>query len=67
MEEQMIKIKHNLKASQDRHKSCADKNRNHGDFKVGDHVFLKVKDNRSSLRLGNCPSWRPDFVGHLKS
>jgi hypothetical protein len=54
MEEQMQKIKHNLKASQDRQKNYADKNRTYREFKVGDHVFLKVKANRSSLKLGNC-------------
>jgi hypothetical protein len=53
MEEQMIKIKQNLKDAQDRQKSYADKGRNHKEFKVGDHVFLKVKANRSSLKLGN--------------
>ena len=53
MEEQMLKIKQNLKATQDRQKSYADKGRNHRQFKVGDHVFLKVKANRSSLKLGN--------------
>ena len=49
MEDQMIKIKHNLKVAQDRQKSYADSNRTHREFKVGDHVFLKVKTNRSSL------------------
>jgi hypothetical protein len=53
IEEQMLKIKHNLKAAQDRQKSYADKNRAHRDFKVRDHVFLKVKSSRSSLNLGN--------------
>jgi hypothetical protein len=50
----MLKIKWNLKAAQDRQKSYADRNKNHREFKVGDHVFLKVKANRSSLKLGNC-------------
>jgi hypothetical protein len=54
MEEKMIKIKKNLKATQDRQKSYADKGRTHREFKVGDHVFLKVKANKSSLKLGNC-------------
>jgi hypothetical protein len=53
MEEQMITIKQNLKASQDRQKSYVDKGRTHREFKVGDHVFLKVKSNRISLKLGN--------------
>jgi hypothetical protein len=49
MEEKMVKIRHNLKASQDRKKSCTDKGRTHREFKVGDHVFLKVKSRCSSL------------------
>ena len=52
MEDQMIKIKQNLKVVQDRQKSYADSNRTHREFKVGDHVFLKVKANRSSLKIG---------------
>jgi hypothetical protein len=53
MEDQMLKIKQNLKDSQDRKKMYVYKNRTHREFKVGDHVFLKVKSNRSSLKLGN--------------
>jgi hypothetical protein len=63
MEEQMLKIKQNLKAAQDRQKSYADKNRTHREFKVGEHVFLKVKANRSSLRLGNCSKLAARFCG----
>jgi hypothetical protein len=48
----MLKIKQNLKVAQDRQKSCVDQNRTHREFKVGDHFFLKVKSNRSSLNLG---------------
>jgi hypothetical protein len=33
------------------------------EFKVGDHVFLKVKDNRSSLKLGNCAKLEVIFCG----
>jgi hypothetical protein len=47
MEDQMLKIKQNLKAAQDRQKSYADKNRFHREFKLGDHVFLKVKAKKS--------------------
>jgi hypothetical protein len=54
MEDQMIKIKKNLKYSKDRQKRYANKNITHIEFKVGDHVFLKVKSNRSSLKLGSC-------------
>jgi hypothetical protein len=53
MEEQMLKIKKKLKAAQDRKKIYVDKGITHREFKVGDHVFLKVKANKSSLKLGN--------------
>jgi hypothetical protein len=53
MEEKMLKIKQNLKASQDRNKMYADKGRTHRRFKVSDHVFLKVKAKKSSPKLGN--------------
>jgi hypothetical protein len=63
MEDQMIKIKQNLKAAQDRQKSYTDSNRTHREFKVGDHVFLKVKTNRSSLKLGSCTKLAARFCG----
>jgi hypothetical protein len=52
MEEKMIKIKQNLMAAQDRKKSYVDKGRTHREFKVGDHVFLKVKANKSLPKVG---------------
>jgi hypothetical protein len=63
MEEKMIKIKQNLKVSQDRQKIYVDKGRNHREFKVGDHVFLKVKANKSSLKLGNCSKLAACYCG----
>ena len=39
------------------------KNRIHTEFKVGDHVFLKVKANRSSLKLGSCAKLETRFCG----
>jgi exosome complex RNA-binding protein Rrp4 len=53
MEEKMLKIKHNLKVAQDRNKIYANKGRNHKEFKVGDHVYLKVKAKKSSQKLEN--------------
>ena len=41
MEDQVVKIKQNLKATQDRQKVYADKNMTTREFKVGDHVLLK--------------------------
>jgi hypothetical protein len=63
MKEKMIKIKQNLKASQDRRKNYDDKGRTHREFKVGDHVFLKVNAKRSSLRLGNCSNLAARYCG----
>jgi hypothetical protein len=54
MEDRMVKIKQNLKADQDRHKVYDDKNRTAREFKVGEHVLLKVNPNKSSLKLGSC-------------
>jgi hypothetical protein len=63
MEEKMLNIKHNLKLSQDRQKRYGNKGRTHREFKVGDDVFLKVKANRSSLKLGNCPKLAMRYCG----
>jgi hypothetical protein len=65
MEEQMTRIKHNLKVAQDRKKSYAEKNRVLRDFKVGEHVFLKVKE-KCSLRLGSCPKLATRYCGLSK-
>jgi hypothetical protein len=49
MEHAMIKIRQNLKIAQDRHKSYENIKRTHKEFKVGDHVYLKVNPKISSL------------------
>jgi hypothetical protein len=33
---------------------------------VGDHIFLKVKTNRSSLKLGSCAKLAPRFFGSFE-
>jgi hypothetical protein len=63
MEDHMAKIKHNLKSAQDRQKSYADRNKVFKDFKVGEHMFLKVKEKRSSIRLGSCPKLVAKYCG----
>jgi hypothetical protein len=72
MEEKMERIKQNLKASrdkqnlkvaQDKQKSYANKKRFFRDFKVGEHVFLKVKAKRSLLRLGSFPKLVARYCG----
>jgi hypothetical protein len=63
MEDQMVKIKQNLKAAQDRQKVYADKNRKSREFKVGEHVLLKVNPKKSSLKLGSCTKLAARFCG----
>jgi hypothetical protein len=40
-----------------------DKGRTHIEFKVGDHVFLKVKAMCSSLKLGKCCKLAMHYCG----
>jgi hypothetical protein len=53
MEDNMVKIRYNLKATQDRKKRYADKNMKNREFKVGEDVLLKVNPDKSSLTIGN--------------
>jgi hypothetical protein len=59
----MLKIKQNLKATQDRKRSYLDKGKTHREFKVGDHALLKVKANKSSLKLVNCSKLASCYCG----
>jgi transposase InsO family protein len=62
MEEQMVKIKQNLKTAQIEKKSMQTRERAHREFKVGEHVFLKVKEKRSSLKLGSFPKLASEIL-----
>jgi hypothetical protein len=63
MEYQVVKIKKNLKSAQDRQKFYADKNMKDREFKVGEHVLLKVKPNKISLKMGSCTKLAGRFSG----
>ena len=52
MEGIVCEVQKSLKAAQDRQKSYADLKREHKEFCVGDHVYLRVKPKKSSLKLG---------------
>ena len=43
------KIQRNIKTAQDRQKKYVDKKRVHREFKVGDHVYLRIKPKKSTL------------------
>ena len=66
MEQEVVKIKKNLKAAQDIQKIYADKHRVNKEFSVGDHVYLRVKAKKSSLKLEVVPRYHLDTVGRLK-
>jgi hypothetical protein len=67
MENTVRKVQQNLKEAQDRHKSYADQKIRHLEFQVGDHVYLKVKAQKSSLKLGNCAKLEPRFCGPFET
>jgi hypothetical protein len=62
----MVKIRHNLKASQDMHKICIDKGKTHSEFEVGDHVFLRVKARHSTVKLGKCSKLATHYCGAIE-
>jgi hypothetical protein len=63
MEQQVVQIKQNLKITQDRQKSYANKKRTPRKFKAGDHVYLRVRPMKSSLRMGSCAKPTPRYCG----
>ena len=63
MEQEVVNIRHNLKAAHDRQKSCTDKHRMNREFSVWDHVYLRVRAKKSSLKLGSCAKLSPRYCG----
>ena len=63
MEQEVSKIRENLKAAQNRQKNYVDKHRVHREFSVGDHVYLRVRARKSSLKLGICAKLSPRYCG----
>jgi len=55
----VTRINKNLKVAQQRQKIYADSKRTHKEFKVGDHVYIRVKPKRISLRMGTCAKLSP--------
>ena len=63
MEQEVVKIRQKLKAAQDRHTIYVDKHRVNKEFSVGDHVYLRVRARKSSLKLGSCAKLSPRYCG----
>jgi hypothetical protein len=66
MEDQMVKIKKNLKASQYRKMRYAYKNMTTREFKVGEHMILKVNPKKSSLKLGSYTKLAAKLCGSIE-
>jgi hypothetical protein len=66
MEQKVIQTKKNLKITQDRQKSYADINRTPKEFKTGDHIYLRVRPKKSSLRMGSCAKMAPRYCGSFE-
>jgi ribosomal protein L21E len=47
----VIQIRQRLKEAQDRQKSYVDANRTGRSYEVGDHVFIRIRPNKSTLRF----------------
>jgi hypothetical protein len=65
-EEQVAKVRENLKIAQTRQKSYADKRRRDLSFRVGDYVYLKVSPLRGTKRFHIKGKLAPRFVGPYK-
>ena len=63
LEQFVTKVQGNLKEAQDRQKRYADKKRKYKYYQVGEHIYLKGKEKRSSLSLGRCGKLAPRFCG----
>jgi hypothetical protein len=65
-EEQVRKIRENLRVAQSRQKSYADTRRRDLSFQVGDYVYLKVSPMRSVKRFNMKGKLAPRYVGPFK-
>ena len=59
----MVRIKKNLKETQERQNIYADNNMTAREFKVGEHVLLKVNPKKSSLKMCSCTKLAARFYG----
>jgi hypothetical protein len=66
MEDEIIRIKKNLKEACDRQKHYAYTSRTNREFKVGEHVLLQVNPKKSSLNLGSCTTITTRLCGPIE-
>ena len=63
MEQTVCEVQKNLKVAQDWQKCYVVLKTKHKEFCFGDHVYLRVKPKKSSLKLGSCKKLAPIFCG----
>ena len=63
MEKMVKSVRVNLKVAQDKKKNFADRKRSFWEFQVGEHVYVQVKANKSTLQWTECAKLAPDFAG----
>ena len=63
MEQEIVSTRKNLKVSQDKKKIYVDLKRVHKEFKIGDHVYLRVTPRKIFLKLGSCSKLTPRYCG----
>ena len=63
MEREVEKIRQNLKAAQDRQKVYADRKRTFREFAMGDHVYVRIRPKKSTLRWNSCAKLAPCYCG----
>ena len=52
-----------MKTAKDRQKFHSDLKRTPKEFRVGEHVFVKVKPKKSFFKLGSCAKLAPRYCG----
>jgi hypothetical protein len=57
----VVQIRKNMKIAQDRQKSYANRKRTPREFKTGDHLYLRVRPRKSSMRMGSCAKLAPRY------
>ena len=66
LENMVNMVKQNLKEAQDQQKNYVDKLYRDKDYKVGEHVYLKFKAKRITLRIGKCSKLAPRYCVPLE-
>jgi len=66
MEKIVRRIQHIIKTTHDRYKSYANKKITHREFKIWDHVYLRLNTRKFTLRTGTYPKLAQRFCGPFK-